>query len=148
MLRKALIGTGLLAVALALGAVACGGGEPESTSGSFGPRLVLERQVLDLGAIPVAQRSEARVTFRNGGDAPLRVEITSVRPAPGSACGCGIESFTVEPPEVQPGAAGDMVFVMNPPEGTQGMKEDMLVDLRTNDRQKPQYTITLKMKIA
>ncbi len=89
-----------------------------------------------------------RVPFRNGGDAPLRVEITSARPAPGAVCGCGLQSFSVEPTEVPPGGSGDLVFVMNPPEGTQGMKEDMLVDLRTNDRQKQQYTLTLKMRIG
>ncbi len=143
---KMVVAMGLLA-ALALGALACGEAKPQLIAGP-GPRLVMQEETIDLGSIPEGQKTEARVPFRNGGDAPLRVEITALRPAPTAVCACSIQSFAVEPTEVPPGGSGEIVFVINPPEGMQGLNEDTLVDLRTNDPEKQQYTFTLKIRVV
>jgi len=48
---------------------------------------------------------------------------------------------------VAPGEKGNLVFTLKGPEGAKGMKDTMLVDLKTNDPDRPQRTITIKYKI-
>jgi len=92
----------------------------------------MEKEEVDLGTLKGGEKTERRVSFRNGGDKPLRVEISAVRRAPTAVCGCAVESYTVEPAEVAPGGIGEMVFVISPAEGMGDMREDVLVDQRSD----------------
>ncbi len=127
-----------LASLLAL-AVACGGdGEPPA-----GPRLVMEGESFDVGAITIGEAVERTIAFSNKGEEPLTVSIVKVRPAPDADCGCGVEGFEVRPEEVQPGEAGELVFTLKALEGMENTQDVMLVELESNDLSNPQRTITL-----
>ena len=124
-------------------AAACGGGEQQVS----GPRLLLKGDTFDLGSVAPGQERPVAVPFENGGTAPLSVEITSVRPAPRSPCGCGVQDFSVDRPQVAPGEKGNLVFTLKGPEGAKGMEDTMLVDLQTNEPDRPERTITIKYEI-
>ena len=125
-------------------AAACGGGGSQVP----GPRLSLDGDSFDLGEIRAGEAVQRRVEFRNEGDAPLTVAIVKVRPAPETACGCGVEAFSVDEPQVAPGEKGNLVFSLKVPDGTRAMKDVMLVELQTNDPEKSQHTITIKFRVA
>lgn len=133
-----------LALGLIVALAAACGGEGGETGG---PRLAMKGDSFDLGRVPVGKQWQLTVPFENQGDAPLTVEITSVRPAPRSACGCGIQDFSVDRPEVPPGEEGNLMFTLKAPEGASGAEDVMLVELQTNDPKRPQRTITIKFKL-
>ncbi len=71
----------VLAPALLALAAACGeGGEPPT-----GPRLVMDGDSFDVGAITVGEEVERTIEFRNGGQESLTVSILEIRPAPDAA---------------------------------------------------------------
>ena len=140
--RAALAAGLMLGLLVAIGA-ACGG-----ESQPPGPHLSLDGDSFDLGEIKAGEAVQRLVEFRNEGDAPLTVAIVKVRPAPETACGCGVEAFSVDEPRVAPGEKGNLVFSLKVPDGTRAMKDVMLVELQTNDPDKSQHTITIKFRVA
>ncbi|MBI2912914.1 MAG: DUF1573 domain-containing protein [Chloroflexi bacterium] len=131
--------TAVVATALAVLAAACGGaGAPVS-----GPKLVLDGDSFEMGDIKVDQIMQRSVEFRNGGSEPLEVSIVKVRPAPGAACGCGVEGYQVRPSTVAPGASGELVFTLKVPKGMESMQDKMLAELASNDPSNPTKVITL-----
>jgi len=140
---RAALATGLMLGLLVAIAAACGG-----ESQPPGPHLSLDGDSFDLGEIRAGEAVQRLVEFRNEGDAPLTVAIVKVRPSPDSACGCGVEAFSVDEPQVAPGEKGNLVFSLMVPDGTRAMKDVMLVELQTNDPGKGQHTITIKYRVA
>src|SRR3990170_3415739 len=140
--RAALVAGLMLGLLVAL-AAACSDG-----SQAPGPRLSLDGDSFDLGEIRAGEAVQRLVEFRNEGDAPLTGAIVKVRPAPETACGCGVEAFSVDQPRVAPGEKGNLVFSPKVPDGTRAMKDVMLVELQTNDPDKSQHTITIKFRVA
>lgn len=138
---RAALAAGLMLGLLIALAAACSGGSP-------GPRLSLDGDSFDLGEIRSGEAAQRLVEFRNEGDAPLTVTIVKVRPAPDTACGCGVEAFSVDEPRVAPGEKGNLVFSLKVPDGTREMKDVMLVDLQTDDPEKSQQTITIKYRVV
>lgn len=137
------VGIAALAAVLFLSglAVACA---DEGTAG--GPRLALQGDEFDLGAIGWDRSVERTVSFRNDGQEPLTVTIAKVRPAPDAACGCGVEGSEVRPATVPPGGTGELVFTLRAPESMRPMgfmRDKMLVELESNDPAEPARTITL-----
>ncbi len=129
----------VLILLLTLAAAACGGnGEPPA-----GPRLVMDGDSFDVGAIRIGETVERTVGFTNGGQEPLMVSIVKVRPAPDADCGCGVEGFEVRPEEVLPGETGELVFTLKAPEGMENTQDKMRVELESNDPSDPQRTIIL-----
>ena len=139
----AALAAGLMLGLLVALAAACGG-----VSQAPGPHLSLDGDSFDLGEIKAGEAVQRLVEFRNEGDAPLTVTIVKVRPAPETACGCGVEAFSVDQPRVAPGEKGNLVFSLKVPDGTRAMKDVMLVELQTNDPDKSQHTITIKFRVA
>jgi len=140
---RAALAAGLILGLLVALAAACGGGGQAP-----GPHLSLDGDSFDLGEIRAGEAVQRLVEFRNEGDAPLTVAIVKVRPAPETACGCGVEAFSVDEPQVAPGEKGNLVFSLEVPDGTRAMKDVMLVELQTNDPGKSQHTITIKFRVA
>ena len=140
---RAALTAGLMLGLLVALAAACGGGGQAP-----GPHLSLDGDSFDLGEIRAGEAVQRLVEFRNEGDAPLTVAIVKVRPAPETACGCGVEAFSVDQPRVAPGEKGNLVFSLKVPDGTRAMKDVMLVELQTNDPGKSQHTITIKFRVA
>ncbi len=131
--------TAIVVAALLALAAACGGdGEPPA-----GPRLVMDGDSFDVGAITIGETVERTIEFSNGGQEPLTVSIVKVRPAPDADCGCGVEGFEVRPEEVPPGGIGELVFTLRAPEGMENTQDKMRVELESNDPANPQRTITL-----
>ena len=138
--RKSCVGElflGLVVLVVAA-AGACGGHEAPP-----GARLAIDGDSFDLGRVTTGESVRRSIEFRNTGVAPLEVSIVKVRPAPNAECGCGVESFEVEPAAVLPGDSGEMVFQLKVPEGMEGMTDTMLAQLESNDPTKPKLTITL-----
>ena len=134
MTLTAIVAASLLALATACG----GGGEPPA-----GPRLVMDGDSFDVGAIRIGETVERTVGFTNGGQEPLMVTIVKVRPAPDADCGCGVEGFEVRPEEVLPGETGELVFTLKAPGGMENTQDKMRVELESNDPSDPQRTIIL-----
>ena len=134
---------GLVFGLLVLIAAACGGDEAPA-----GARLAIDGNAFDLGSIETGQSVRRSIGFRNTGVAPLEVSIVKVRPAPNAECGCGVESFKVEPAAVPPGDSGEMVFELKSPEGMEGMTDTMLAQLESNDPTKPSLTIELTFEMG
>lgn len=128
----------LLPAVLALAAACGGGGGPAD-----GPRLALDGDAFEVGDIKVGQVVQRSIEFRNEGDAPLKVSIVKVRPAPDADCGCGVEGFQARPGTLEPGGRGELVFKLRAPEGMERMQDKMLVELESNDPTKPSLTFTL-----
>jgi len=130
----------VLLVALA---AACGGSQAPPT----GPRLALDGDTFDLGMIDLGtgldKPVERAVAFRNEGIEPLTVSIVKIRPGPGADCGCGVAGSEVQPEVVQPGADGQLVFRLYLPEGMEGKRDEMLVQLASNDPSSSERTITI-----
>jgi hypothetical protein len=101
-----------------------------------------------MGDIKVGQIMQRSVEFRNEGDAPLKVSIVKVRPAPDAACGCGVEAYQVRPATVQPGVRGELVFTLKVPEGMESMQDKMLVELESNDPAQASETITVVFNMS
>ena len=144
--RKSCMGAlflGLVAL-VAAAAVACSG----DGGSSGGPRLALDGDSFKLGDIGVAQTVQRSIEFRNEGDAPLKVSIVKVRPAPDAECGCGIEGYRVRPGTLQPGKTGELVFELRAPEGMEGMEDRMVVELTSNDPTKPSLTFMLVFNMS
>ena len=138
--RKSCVGElflGLVVLVVAA-AAACGGDHAPP-----GARLAIDGDSFDLGRVTTGESVRRSIEFRNTGVAPLEVSIVKVRPAPNAECGCGVESFEVEPAAVPPGDSGEMVFQLKVPEGMEGMTDTMLAQLESNDPTKPKLTITL-----
>ena len=143
-MRWAIALSAIVLAALLAPAAACGGdGEPPA-----GPRLVMDGESFDVGAITIGETVERTVEFRNGGREPLTVSIVKVRPAPDADCSCGVEGFEVRPAEVLPGGSGELVFTLQAPEGMENTRDVMLVELESNDPSNPQRTITLIFSMA
>src|SRR3989304_2017084 len=140
---RAALAAGLMMGLLVALAAACGG-----ESQAPGPHLSLDGDSFDLGEIRAGEGVQRLLQFRNEGDAPLPVAVVKVRPAPETACGCGVEAFSVDEPRVAPGEKGNLVFSLKVPDGTRAMKDVMLVELQTNDPDKGQHTITIKFRGA
>ena len=140
---RAALAAGLILGLLVALAAACGGGGQAP-----GPHLSLDGDSFDLGEIRAGEAVQRLVEFRNEGNAPLTVAIVKVRPAPETACGCGVEAFSVDEPRVAPGEKGNLVFSLKVPDGTRAMKDVMLVELQTNDPDKSQHTVTIKFRVA
>ncbi len=140
---RGLIVAGLAVGVLGVLAGACGGGSQPP-----GPHLSLDGDTFDLGDIRPGEAVQRQVEFRNDGDEPLTVTIADVSVAPESACGCGVEGYSVDQPQVAPGATGNLVFDLKVPEGTIAMKDVMLVELQTNDPEQGEHTITIKYGVA
>lgn len=134
---------GVVLVSLVGLAVACGGG-PDPPAG---PRLAFDGDEFDLGLIRWEEAVERTVPFRNDGLEPLTVSIVSVRAARGAACGCGVEGTAVRPTAVPPGETGELVFTLRAPESMkqamEEMRDEMLVELESNDPANSQRTITV-----
>ena len=128
----------LLPAVLALAAACGSGGGPAG-----GPRLALDGDAFEVGDIKVGQVVQRSIEFRNEGDAPLKVSIVKVRPAPDADCGCGVEGFQARPGTLEPGGRGELVFKLRAPEGMEKMQDKMLVELESNDPRKPSLTFTL-----
>lgn len=129
----------LILVALAVLAVACGGdGEPRD-----GARLALDGESFDLGLIGLDKTVERTVEFRNEGNESLTVSIVKIRPSPNADCGCGVEGSDVRPEAIEPGASGQLVFRLFTPPGMEGYRDEMLVDLVSNDPSSSERTITI-----
>ena len=132
-----------LFIAAALFLAACGGDEGPAA----GPRLAFDDDEFDLGHIGWEEAVERTVPFRNEGLEPLTVSIVKVRAAPGAACGCGVERSEVRPASVPPGETGELVFTLRAPESMkkamEEMRDEMLVELQSNDPASWQRTITV-----
>ena len=136
--RLFLLAATLLPAVAALVAACGGGGGPAG-----GPRLALDGDAFEVGDIKVGQVVQRSIEFRNEGDAPLKVSIVKVRPAPDADCGCGVEGFQARPGTLEPGGRGELVFKLRAPEGMEKMQDKMLVELESNDPRKPSLTFTL-----
>lgn len=135
---RAVFAGALAVLTLSAGAACGGGGGPAG-----GPRLALDGDAFEVGDIKVGQVVQRSIEFRNEGDAPLKVSIVKVRPAPDAACGCGVEGFQARPGTLEPGGRGELVFKLRVPEGMEKMQDKMLVELESNDPTKPSLTFTL-----
>ncbi len=143
-MRWAIALSAIVLASLVALAAACGGGdEPPS-----GPRLVMDGDSFDVGAITIGETVERTIEFRNEGQEPLTVSILKIRPAPDADCGCGVEGFEVRPAEVLPGGSGALVFTLRAPEGMENTRDVMLVELESNDPSNPQRKITLIFSMA
>ncbi len=126
-------------VTLVVLAAACGvEGAPPT-----GARLALDGDTFDLGMIGLDKTVERAVAFRNEGNEPLTVSIVKVRPSPNADCGCGVEGSEVQPEVVEPGAEGQLVFRLFTPPGMEGYRDEMFVDLASNDPSSPERIITI-----
>ena len=130
---------GALAVLTLAAGSACGG----DSGPAGGPRLALDGDAFEVGDIKVGQVVQRSIEFRNEGDAPLKVSIVKVRPAPDADCGCGVDGFQARPGTLEPGGRGELVFKLRVPEGMERMQDKMLVELASNDPTKPSLTFTL-----
>jgi hypothetical protein len=131
--------TAVVMALLVVLAAACG----SDSSPPTGPRLTLDGDTFDLGMIPLDKTVERAVAFRNEGVEPLTVSIVKVRPGPDADCGCGVEGFEVQPEVVQPGANGQLVFRLYTPPGMEGKRDEMLVELESDDQSDSQRTISI-----
>ncbi len=129
----------LVLVALVLLAAACSG-KSEPPDGAW---LALDGDTFDLGLIGLDETVERAVEFRNEGNESLTVSIVKVRPSPNADCGCGVEGFEVQPEVVEPGASGQLVFGLFTPPGMEGYRDEMYVDLTSNDPSSLERTITI-----
>ncbi len=138
-LRRSIGIFALILVALAVLAVACSGkSEPPD-----GARLALDGDTFDLGLIGLDETVERAVEFRNEGNEPLTVSIVKIRPSPNADCGCGVEGSEVQPEVVEPGASGQLVFRLFVPPGMEGYRDEMFVELASNDPANSERTITI-----
>lgn len=149
-LRKLVIVTALMAAVVFMSVIGLvffsTAGEEEA--GASSPQFYLEGEEFNLGDIPADRTVERVISFQNPGQAPLKVSIDKVRPAPEAACGCGVEGYEVRPATVEPGGIGELVFKLRVPQGMPPMDDVMVAQLSTNDPRRPGLTISLRFTMS
>ena len=98
-----------------------------------GPAVVFRETRQDVGRVLAGGSIETRFRFRNGGDAPLRIENVA------SSCDCLQPRF---PATVAPGAEAEVSARFEPQVSWEG-KLEKTIRVRTNDPQHPDVELTL-----
>lgn len=94
-----------------------------------GPRLQLDPPALDLGEVYYGGSVGGRVTLRNVGDAPLRIEAID------TTCGCTVAELPPAARTLAPGASVELPVTMTPKSGLSPLAKS--VRITTNDPRTP-----------
>ncbi|MCS7049443.1 MAG: DUF1573 domain-containing protein [Verrucomicrobiae bacterium] len=103
-----------------------------------GPQLQFDRTVYDFGRTANVSSVVGTFTFRNAGDAELRI----ARPAP--ACGCTVAG--VKPEVLQPGETGELVFTLHL--GNMRGIVQKTIAVPSNDPQNPTQQLTIRAEVV
>lgn len=102
-----------------------------------GPKLEFDRVLYDFGRTANVSSVVGTFTFRNAGDAELRI----ARPAP--ACGCTVAG--VKPEVLQPGETGELVFTLHL--GNMRGVVQKTIAVPSNDPQNPTQQLTIRAEV-
>lgn len=103
-----------------------------------GPRLQFDQPIYDFGRTANVSSVVGTFTFRNAGDAELRI----ARPAP--ACGCTVAG--VKPEVLQPGETGELVFTLHL--GNMRGVVQKTIAVPSNDPQNPTQQLTIRAEVV
>jgi len=98
------------------------------------PKIQFDKTVYDFGKTSQVETVTGSFTFRNAGDAILKLE------KPTTSCGCTVAD--VKPDSLQPGEKGELAFSLNMPSIRSVLEKHITVT--SNDPQNPSVELTIK----
>ena len=98
------------------------------------PKIQFDKTVYDFGKTSQVETVTGSFTFRNAGDAVLKLG------KPTTSCGCTVAD--VKPDSLQPGEKGELTFSLNMPSVRSVLEKHITVT--SNDPQKPNVELTVK----
>jgi hypothetical protein len=116
--------------------VVCGG---PFAADAAGPRISFEREIVDLGRVPVNQKVTVHFPFINTGDSPLIIDDVKA--------GCGCTKVSKKVPPVAPNSRSEISAELDTGEMTFGKKTRRLL-VTGNDPQRRNVVLTIAFEVV